>query len=266
MQNARRGVGGNKLATIEGVMKSTTPLAGESFVVLQGGINDIITAATDPNATMRSAMQGMVDEAELLGLNYLIVNIAPFKSHADWNTNRQSFTESYNSWLVSAFGAAAIVDMYSVVEDPSTPDTLLPAYDNGDGLHLNSTGSFAVTNAMSVKMTWVDPLPVWDVGADWDISGGTANSVTTTNKGITNVGVCVGGAIHKSRFTVLNYVSGSARIRAGIYGPTHTSDGTYEYVHEVNALTSAVVVAGNFSAGFHGSVDNVSVKRLIEVA
>jgi lysophospholipase L1-like esterase len=45
-----------------------------------------------------------------------------------------------NAWIRAAGNFDAVIDLDAAVRDPSKPDTLLPAYDTGDQLHLNPAG------------------------------------------------------------------------------------------------------------------------------
>jgi lysophospholipase L1-like esterase len=44
------------------------------------------------------------------------------------------------------------VDFDTVLADPLKPNSILPAYDNGDGIHANAAGQQALADFVSVPM------------------------------------------------------------------------------------------------------------------
>jgi lysophospholipase L1-like esterase len=45
-----------------------------------------------------------------------------------------------------------VVDFDAVLADPLKPNSILPAYDNGDGIHANAAGQQALADFVSVPM------------------------------------------------------------------------------------------------------------------
>jgi lysophospholipase L1-like esterase len=113
------------------------------FVIVWGGINDIYTdiAAT----TIEANLQAIYTAIAATGAKVISLNITPSKSNVSWTADRQIATDAVNTWIAgTATGVDYKIDAYTLVEDPATPDTLLPLYDTGDGLHLQQDGYYAV--------------------------------------------------------------------------------------------------------------------------
>jgi lysophospholipase L1-like esterase len=53
-----------------------------------------------------------------------------------------------NQWIRVPRHFDAVIDFDRVVRDPRRPDTLLPAYDSGDHLHLSPAGYRAMAGAV----------------------------------------------------------------------------------------------------------------------
>lgn len=118
-------------------------LAQPKYAILEGGINDVVAASSDISQTMRDNMADMVNTCRNAGIdNIIIVNIGPWKAHTSWTSDKQTYTDNYNAGLATDWTDSADVEIYdafSALEDPENPDTLLSAYDSGDGLHWSVT-------------------------------------------------------------------------------------------------------------------------------
>ena len=267
---AQLGGAGDSLGTIATTMLAATPISGERYVVLQGGVNNITGAATDPNTAMRAAMTTMTDEAVVLGLDYVVVNIAPFKGHASWNADRHTWSLSYNAWLLSTYGDK-VVDMFTVLADPDDTEQLLAAYNSGDDLHPSISGFSAVTDLIASTMTFIDPLPAW-TGSDWTKGTGVEilRGVATSDGTIGSFGnmlaqaALVVGHNYTSTYSVPSYTSGEIRMSLGSSSndSVKTAAGTYTYT--ATATGSASILVRTTTSIFTGTIDNVSVKRILE--
>ena len=142
----RRAVGGLKTSGIRELF-DTHFSESDDYTIIEGGINNIISAASDPTAEMQLDVAAMMDEAIASGQKVILINVGPWKNHANWTTTRQSYTDTYNAWCASEYGNY-LIDIYAELEDPSNADELLPAYDSGDGLHPNSTGYGVIDDAI----------------------------------------------------------------------------------------------------------------------
>ena len=100
----------------------------------------------------------------------------------------------------------------------------------------------------------------WSKGAGWGISGGAANSITSGGSSYIAQSATEVGLIYFLDYSVLNYVSGTVKF---LEGASRTANGGYP---ETFTAAGSNVQFKSQSGTFAGSIDNVSVKRKIEVA
>lgn len=144
------GIAGNNTAQMLARLQ-TDILSYENaeYVFVWGGINDVYQDV--PVATTEANLQAIYTAIAATGAKVVSLNVTPSKSSATWTAGRQVATDAINAWIAgTATGIDYKIDVYTLVEDPATPDTLLPLYDAGDGLHLQQDGYFAVANAVYV--------------------------------------------------------------------------------------------------------------------
>ena len=105
----------------------------------------------------------------------------------------------------------------------------------------------------------------WNKSADWTIGSGVASLDTTTNFSSIRQDALASGAIYSTEFTVLNYVAGNVRYKLGSsnFGTVRVANGTYSEIINSDGASAGFI---NTLATSELDIDNVSVKRLIEVA
>jgi len=103
----------------------------------------------------------------------------------------------------------------------------------------------------------------WSKGTGITISGGSANFTGNANTFLTQSGVVSSSKTYKATFTVSNYVSGAIDINLG--GSTRqgniSANGSYVFYITVPS-GNILYFQEDFSNGFVGSIDNVSVKEV----
>ena len=107
----------------------------------------------------------------------------------------------------------------------------------------------------------------WQKGTGWSISNGLLNcdNSQTGNSDCLQNNVTELGFQYLTEFTVSDHLSGNARILLGNIGGAglnRNSQGTFTEVLTPDSVTNLKVRA---DANFEGSVDNVSVKRILEL-
>jgi hypothetical protein len=105
----------------------------------------------------------------------------------------------------------------------------------------------------------------WNKADGWSIAGGFAVGTSVAGKNLSQSGVSfVGGATYNIQFTVTR-TAGNIIPRIGgttsVNGATIFSSGTYNIYLTANSTSDALVFRGN--AGFTGTIDSVSVKRIL---
>jgi hypothetical protein len=103
----------------------------------------------------------------------------------------------------------------------------------------------------------------WTLGTGWSIEDGKANVDTASNNRIEQDGIVSDGNTYAITFTILNYNSGSIRLRLGnTYGEYTSGNGTYTQYIQCTTNDKFRIYAS--SSGADLSIDNVSVKEVID--
>ncbi len=128
--------------------------AFDTTVVVEGSVNNIIAGAS--GATMAAQAESLVEDIQADGFTVVWNNISPFKGYAGWSPAKQTEIDIYNAAFATYCGIHAsptliCVDFFTLMEDPGAADYLNPAYDFGDGIHLNSTGGQAWANQVALQ-------------------------------------------------------------------------------------------------------------------
>lgn len=130
--------------------------AGE-YCVIWGGINDL--AQDVPLATIQSNLQSMYTQAKAAGLIVISNNISPWKGSAFWTSGRQAQQDLLNTWIATtATNVDYKIDVFTALENPTVPDTLLPAYNGGDNIHFSTAGYNAVGDAICASVTFTPTI------------------------------------------------------------------------------------------------------------
>ena len=119
-----------------------------NYVIFNGGANDISTGLVT-ETQRRDNISFMADTIIASGQLLIIMNITP---SVNWTAPQNAEIAAHNSWLASTY-PSHYYDLHSLVEDPANPGELLPAYDHGDGLHLNVTAYQAIDAAIAPRFT-----------------------------------------------------------------------------------------------------------------
>jgi hypothetical protein len=106
----------------------------------------------------------------------------------------------------------------------------------------------------------------WSKGPGWTISGGVASkSLAAASNIVSQFGIFTNGRIYEISFEILNYVSGSVLVFAGI-GSSDSQSGLYSGNGRYSVFLRGSVSPANFylqgNAAFVGSVDNISVREI----
>lgn len=140
------GVGGNTLQSIYTNLV-TNGLAKEyDWYVVQGGVNNLGGAESDPNTSMQAALIQIADAIVANGSTPIFLGVSPWENAAAWTADRQTWTDTYNAWLESycTTNGYFFVDLYELFEDPADADAMHADYDSGDGLHWNVAADLAI--------------------------------------------------------------------------------------------------------------------------
>jgi len=120
------------------------------LVVLMGGVNDIRvgTSAATAFATWQTLANNIISKGTL---NFIGCTITPFKNYTGaWTSAKETELLSYNA-SITAWGVnnnKRIIDINALLRDPGDSTQLLPAYNAGDDLHPNETGTYVIAQAV----------------------------------------------------------------------------------------------------------------------
>lgn len=131
--------------------------SGVAWLVVFEGINDIGTtevtrqAQEQVAADLIAAYGQFVRQAHTHGIRVYGATIAPFGGNDNYDDPaglREATRQVVNDWIRTSGRYDAVLDFDRAVRDPARPRYVLPAYDLGDGLHLNPAGYQALADAV----------------------------------------------------------------------------------------------------------------------
>ncbi|MFF4116064.1 SGNH/GDSL hydrolase family protein [Streptomyces sp. NPDC001714] len=123
--------------------------SGVRTLVVLEGINDIkgTPEATDPADFVR-AYRTIVARAHERGIRVVGATLTPYGGYSAYTAAREAVRQRVNALIRTGQVFDAYVDFDAVVRDPQQPGRILPAYDPGDHLHFNDTGTRALADAV----------------------------------------------------------------------------------------------------------------------
>jgi len=189
---------------------------------------------------------------------------------------RSGLTNYFNGVIseVKITDGTDLIRYYKLDEDLSATSTIIDSGSdgsNGTAISISSSELFVLEGA-----DWIGAELVvngsFSTDSDWTktagvtISGGSANSVAVASNNLSqNIG-SIENLIYKVDYTILNYVSGSLKslVGGGSSATARSANGSYsENIKSVSGATFDQIFLQAPSA-YTGSIDNVSVKRILE--
>ena len=153
------GIGGN--AVVSGGLGPTardrfdrdvlgTP--GVRWVLVLEGVNDIGGAGTSVVSGIISAYQEFISKAHAQDVLIYGIPILPFGGSQYDSADHETARQEVNDWIRTSGEFDAVLDLDVAVADPGNTTRLLPAYDDGDQLHLSPTGYQAMADAIDLDL------------------------------------------------------------------------------------------------------------------
>jgi lysophospholipase L1-like esterase len=156
------GIGGNGIfaglgpAAVKRFERDVLNQAEARWVIVFEGVNDIGSASTRSSSTVAtnsiSAYQQFVVKAHGRNMRAYCATITPFGGNRYFTTAHEAARQTINAWIRTNSQFDAVIDFDAAVRDPITRTNLLPAFDTGDGLHLNPAGYRAMANAIDLGL------------------------------------------------------------------------------------------------------------------
>ena len=154
------GIGGNAVLSgglgptaVQRFTNDVLNQSGARWLVLLEGVNDIgASRSQDVATTLIAAFGQLVDRAHGKGMRVYGVPILPFGTSMYAGIGHEASRQTVNHWIRTSGLFDAVIDLDAAVCDPAQPANLLPAYDSGDGLHLNPAGYQAMADAIDLTL------------------------------------------------------------------------------------------------------------------
>ncbi|MFD1147060.1 SGNH/GDSL hydrolase family protein [Saccharothrix hoggarensis] len=163
-----QGIGGNQVlgeglgpSALARLDRDVLALAGVAWLVLFEGVNDLGTADSTPDAQKRvaddlvAAYEQVLTRAHARGAAVCGATITPLGGSAQYDDpdgHREAARQAVNEWIRKGGRFDAVLDFDAAVRDPDEPRRLLPAYDEGDHLHLSPAGYQALADAVPLEL------------------------------------------------------------------------------------------------------------------
>lgn len=159
---ANAGIGGNRTDQIRTRWTATIRHRGFQWLILQGGINDIVqgypSAETAGEAAAGNLLQ-IVDEALADGMQVVLMNLFPMGNYSGWNLDRQEQMNLFNELLseyvppLEQRERFQLLDVYGEFgASPPNAHKMRAEYDAGDGLHPGSVGTARAAEIVRQQM------------------------------------------------------------------------------------------------------------------
>jgi lysophospholipase L1-like esterase len=126
-------------------------LHGVTGVIYYYGTNDLADSCTA--APILDSYRVAFQRLRAAGIAVYVTPITPRPGYSGQNNlDRYTVNTFVKQWNTCADTCTGVTDFDQVLKDPLQPNTLNPAYDNGDGIHANIAGQKAIADYISLPM------------------------------------------------------------------------------------------------------------------
>ena len=152
---ANMGIGGNGIfgglgpAAVKRFDRDVLGQSGVGWQIIFEGVNDIGGDRSGTIATkLISAYIQFVSLAHARNIVTYGATITPFGGNHYFTVSHEVARQAVNAWIRTNHLFDGVIDFDAVVRDPMNGTNLLPAYNSGDGLHLNPAGYQAMADTI----------------------------------------------------------------------------------------------------------------------
>ena len=244
----------------------TIPSASPDRIVMDvysptGITTGLPTGAPVPTAakldTLDFVYAGSLTEIGKNGASYFDGFIANVKLYSSGTLIRQY--DIKETWLNDLVLYDNVNDQHGLAVNITSADAEKYSFDNVDQAWLG--GELVVNGGFDADSDW-------SKGAGWTIGGGlaTCDGTQAGNSDLQQDAGLLDGLRYRTAYSITSYVAGNSRIIAGNIGgagANHNEVGVYT---EDVTCDVGPTLKNRADANFIGSIDNISVKRLIELA
>ncbi len=126
-------------------------LHGVTAVIYYYGTNDLAYGCDA--ATILDSYRSVFARLRAAGISVYVTPSTPRPGYDDQaNLARHGIALFVQRWNTCGGTCSGVVDFDTVLADPLKPNSILPAYDNGDGIHANAAGQQALADFVSLPM------------------------------------------------------------------------------------------------------------------
>lgn len=151
------GLGPNVLSRLD---RDALAQTGVDWLIVFVGINDIGSAAASEVGQQKvaedliAAYQQMIVRAHAHDIRVYGATLLPFggSGYDDPAGHHEAARQTVNHWIRTSGQFDAVIDFEAAVRDPADPRRLLPAFDDGDHLHLSVAGYKALADAVPARL------------------------------------------------------------------------------------------------------------------
>jgi lysophospholipase L1-like esterase len=126
-------------------------LHGVTSVIYYYGTNDLAFGCNA--AAILDSYRAVFQRLRAAGIAVHVTPSTPRPGYSDQaNLDRHEIALFVQRWNTCGGLCSGVVDFDEVLKDPLKPNSILPAYDNGDGIHANAAGQQALADFVSLPM------------------------------------------------------------------------------------------------------------------
>jgi lysophospholipase L1-like esterase len=122
---------------------------GVTHVIVLLGTNDLGFNVQAP--AIIAGLQQLAAQAHAKGIAVIAGTVTPFHGFFK-DPAKDAQRDAVNQFVRTSRAFDGFVDFDRAVRDPANPESFLPAFDSGDGLHPNDAGDRAMANAIDLKL------------------------------------------------------------------------------------------------------------------
>ena len=161
------GISGNRLlndgagvSALERFDRDVLSQPGVKWLIVLEGINDIgigsLPGAEPADAVtaddLIAGYKQIIERAHVHGIKVIGATLTPYVGAAYASDSGEMIREAVNKWTLTSGAYDAVVDFDTVVQDPSNPKQIRPAYNIRDHLHPNDEGYKAMAEAVNLSI------------------------------------------------------------------------------------------------------------------
>jgi len=124
--------------------------SGARWLIVFIGVNDI--GGGTGSSSLITAYTQFANKAHARGLLAYGATITPFGGNSYYTTANEATRQAVNAWFRTNNIYDGVIDFDVIVLDPANPTNLNPAYNSGDGLHLNGLGYQVMANSINLNL------------------------------------------------------------------------------------------------------------------